>query len=861
MAQLSPMMSQYLAIKEKYKDCILFFRLGDFYEMFFEDALLVSKELELTLTGKSCGLEERAPMCGVPYHSAASYIQKLIDNGHKVAICEQTSDPANSKGLVDREVIRVVTKGTVVDPTMLDETQNLYIASVFLSGKTAGIAYCDVSTGEFFAYSIKPYDNTLLDEINRILPSEVIFSDNKVQEFIQIDTSISLEPSASFTLQTARDLLLKHFKLQNLDDLHLEGEASIRAAGALFQYLIDTQKIELSHITQIKQYYRDNIMFLDNATRDHLELSKSLKYQTKKGSLLYILDKTCTAMGARQLKSWVDQPLSDKKSIDERLDIIEILSDNFLICDTLRESLKNIYDLERILSKISYKSVHPRDCLSILRSLKEIPGIQKCIINAGYEKLLALNDGLDPMQALCELLEASIDEDAPITITDGGFIKKGFNKELDELRDISSTGKQWLIDLEEKERNETGIKNLRISYNKVFGYYFEVTKSNLNLVPLRFIRKQTLTGSERYTTDALQQIEGKLLNSTQNANKIELALFEQIRLAIETVIPRIQRIASALKSIDAYCSLASVAMDNQFIKPKINTEGIFEIRDGRHAVVEAMLRSSEFVANDTYMDSTENRTLIITGPNMSGKSTYMRQNALIAVMAHIGSFVPASYANICVFDRIFTRIGASDSLSEGQSTFMVEMSQTANILKNATKDSLVILDEIGRGTSTFDGLSIAWAVVEYITKKIGAKTLFATHYHELSDLEGNMEGVKNYCISVKEFGNEIIFLHKIVRGGADKSYGIHVAQLAGVPLEVIKLSQKNLFRLEAAEINNGLISQNIMGKKKVEPAQKDLFHIKQDELIEEIKNIDVMSLNPMQALSELFRISEKAKSI
>lgn len=861
MAQLSPMMTQYLSMKEKYKDCILFFRLGDFYEMFFEDALLVSKELELTLTGKNCGLEERAPMCGVPFHSAATYIQRLVDNGHKVAICEQVSDPATSKGIVDRDVIRVITKGTIVDSVMLDESKNSFIASVFLGGKTAGISYCDVSTGEYYAYSVNPFEKSLRDELIRIQPSEIVFSDERVAEHISTDTSQTLVNSSDFSLSAAKDTLLKHFKLQTLDDLHIDSEQAIKAASALLRYIYDTQKIELTHITQLKQYYKNENMFLDTITRDNLELSKSLRHNTKRGSLLAILDKTCTAMGARQLKSWVDQPLARKESIEARLGIVEVFADNFIVCDMLRESLNNVYDLERILSKISYKSVNPRDCLAILRSLREVPGILKIIRNAGFPQLEILCDGLDPMDALCELIEVSIDPDAPIAISDGGYIKQGFNADLDALREASTNGKEWLLNLEEKERTETGIKNLRIAYNKVFGYYIEVTKSNLGAVPLRYIRKQTLTGSERYTTEELQSIEGKLLNATQNANKLEMALFEQIRIAIETVIPRIQKVANALKSIDAYCALASVALDNQYVKPTINTDGIFEIKNGRHPIVESMLKSTEFIANDTYMDGSDHRTLIITGPNMSGKSTYMRQNALIAIMAHIGSFVPASAANICVLDRVFTRIGASDSLSEGQSTFMVEMSQTANILKNATRNSLVILDEIGRGTSTFDGLSIAWAVVEYITKKIFAKTLFATHYHELSDLEGNLEGVKNYCISVKEYGNEIIFLHKIIRGGADKSYGIHVAQLAGVPLEVIKLSQKNLFRLEAADINNKLISENIMGNRKKEPVQKDLFHLKQDELIDEIKKIDVMSLNPMQALTELFRISEKAKNI
>lgn len=861
MAQLSPMMTQYLSLKEKYKDCILFFRLGDFYEMFFEDALLVSKELELTLTGRNCGLEERAPMCGVPFHSASTYIQRLIDNGHKIAICEQVSDPATSKGLVDREVIRIISQGTVVDMAMLDESQNNFIASVYTQGKNAGISYCDISTGEFFAYSVKNYEQILKDEILRISPKEIIFSNQDIEAQLQSMAACTLLDSNEFSLTNVKPILLKQFALVSLNDLHLDSEFAIKAAGALLNYLGDTQKIQLSHITSLKQYIKTETMFLDDVTRINLELTKSMRNGVKRGSLLWILDKTCTAMGARHLKSWVDQPLTVKEKIEYRLDIVEAFTKNFLLCDMLRESLKNVYDLERILSKIAYKSISPRDCLAILRSLKEIPNIKNVLLNSNINAFQNLSAQLDPLENLCELLEKAIDPEAPITTAEGGFINKGFHNQLDELKEASLHGKQWLLELEEKEKQETGIKNLKISYNRIFGYYIEITKSNIPLVPLRYVRKQTLTGSERYTTEELQKIENKIVNAMQLSLKLEFEIFEQIRLSIEALIHRIQGIANILKELDVFCSLASVALDNQYVRPDLNEEGKLEIQEGRHPIVEVMQKDVDFISNDIFMNNSTDRTLIITGPNMSGKSTYMRQTAMIAIMAHIGSFVPAKSANISILDRVFTRIGASDSLSDGQSTFMVEMSQTANILKNATDKSLLILDEIGRGTSTFDGLSIAWAVVEYISKKLGAKTLFATHYHELSDLEGNLDGVKNYCISVKEFGNDIIFLRKIIRGGADKSYGIHVAQLAGVPLDVIKLANKILFRLESADINNGMISQNIMGKVKKEATQLDLFHTEHDKLVEEMKLIDVMSLTPMQAMTELLRLTEKAKQI
>lgn len=861
MANLSPMMEQYMSIKEKYKDCILFFRLGDFYEMFFEDALLVSKELELTLTGKNCGLEERAPMCGVPYHSASQYIQKLIDNGYKVAICEQLTDPSESKGLVERDVIRVITKGTVVDQSMLDEDSNSYIASIFIRNYIAGIAYADISTGEFFAYEIKQYNQYLKDEISKINPNEIIYNNDLVLEYTDRTISATKLNSAHFNYSNAKITLKNHFNINNISDSHIESQAAIIASGALLSYLNDTQKIDLSHIKSIKRYIRSNSLYMDDDTRYNLELTKSLKYSTKKGSLLWVLDKTQTAMGSRQLRSWVEQPLAVKEMIEERLDIVSCLKNNFILCDSLRQELKNIYDLERIISKIVYKTINPKDCLAISRSLRSIPEIINLIKSENNTAFFDLIANLDPMEKLADYIDMAIDEDCSSVLLDGGYIKSGFNKELDELRNATQNGKEWLLELENKEKELTGIKNLKISYNRVFGYYIEVSKSNIPLVPLRYTRKQTLTNSERYITKELHEIENKIINASQNAIKLEAILFENLRLYLESLIYRMQVSSSILKKIDAYCSLASVAIDNDYIRPEINNDGIIDIKDGRHPIIEYTCKENEFIPNDILLDTNNNRMLIITGPNMSGKSTYMRQAAIISIMAHIGSFVPASFANISILDSVFTRIGAYDSLAEGQSTFMVEMSQTAKIIKQATNKSLIILDEIGRGTSTFDGLSIAWAVVEYITKKIGAKTLFATHYHELATLEDNFDGVKNYCVDVKEHGNDVIFLHKIRRGGADKSYGIHVAKLAGIPFDIIKRAQSILYKIDASDINKDIIAKNIIGKSNQAPLQIDMFHTKHNDLIDYITSIDVLALTPMQAMEELFKITERAKKI
>ena len=803
----TPMMRQYLELKEKYQDCILFFRLGDFYEMFFDDAKLASKELELTLTGKDCGLSERAPMCGVPYHAASAYISRLIEKGYKVAVCEQLTDPALSKGLVERDVIRIVTPGTVADPSQLDEKSACYVLCVAFVGKAAALAYADVSTGELIAHLLPDAQRTLRDELMRIRPREIVTNDMaKLTPHLGETVSCTVLPDSDFQKKNAQRALLEHFGVPSLTSLGLdERDRRYLAAGALLIYLNDTQKNALPHLTQLTIYQGERTMFLDRMTRRNLELVESLRAGERRGSLLWLLDRTHTAMGARLLRSWVENPMIDRSAIQTRLDAVEALKDDYMTAEEMGQALENVADL----------------------------------------------------------LERAIDPDAPILISDGGVIRAGYSAELDEYRDAAANGKQWILNLEAAERQETGIKNLRIQYNRVFGYYIEVTKSNLDLVPLRYSRKQTLAGAERYVTPELQEIEHKILNAQQMALTLEGALFASVREAIAAEIGAVQQNAMVLKTADALLSLAQVARENDYVKPAINEDGVLTIVEGRHPIVERTVTDAPFVPNDVTMDTGDNRMLIITGPNMAGKSTYMRQVALITLMAHIGSFVPAREANISLCDRIFTRIGASDDLAGGQSTFMVEMSETAAILRAATSRSLVILDEIGRGTSTFDGLAIAWAVVEYLLdpKRIGAKTLFATHYHELSELEGRFPGVKNYCISVMEHGEDVIFLRKIMPGGADKSYGVHVARLAGVPAPVVARAHEIQARLEVSDINQETISSNILEKRKKENRQTDLFHLAQDELIDELKNLDVLSVTPMDALNILFRLREKARRL
>ena len=861
----TPMMQQYLELKAKHRDCILFFRLGDFYEMFFEDAKLASKELELTLTGKDCGLEERAPMCGVPYHAANAYIARLIDKGYKVAVCEQLTDPALSKGLVERDVIRIVTPGTVADPSQLDEKKACYVLCVAFTGKAAALAYADVSTGELIAHLLPDAARTLRDELMRIRPREIVTNAmDKLTPNLSEDISCSVLPESDFQKKNVQKALLEHFRVPSLMALGLdERDKRYIAAGALLIYLNDTQKNALSHLTQLTVYQGEHTMFLDRMTRRNLELVESLRAGDRRGSLLWLLDRTHTAMGARLLRSWVENPMTDEGAIQTRLDAVEALKDGYMAAEEIGQALEDVADMERLLGKISYNSLTARDCLALLRSLKAIAPVKELMGRFEATSIQALAHTLTPVEDLCDLLERAIDPDAPFLLSEGGVIREGYSRELDEYRDAAANGKQWILDLEAAERQETGIKNLRIQFNRVFGYYIEVTKSNLDLVPLRYSRKQTLANAERYVTAELQEIEHKILNAQQQALALESVLFASVREAIAAQIGAVQQNALVLKTADALLSLAQVARENDYVKPQINDSGALRIVEGRHPIVERTVTDTPFVPNDVTMDIDENRMLIITGPNMAGKSTYMRQVALITLMAHIGSFVPAREADISLCDRIFTRIGASDDLAGGQSTFMVEMSETAAILRSATSRSLVVLDEIGRGTSTFDGLAIAWAVVEYLLdkKRIGAKTLFATHYHELSELEGRFEGVKNYCISVMEHGEDVIFLRKIMPGGADKSYGVHVARLAGVPAPVVARAHEIQARLEVSDINQETISSNILEKRKKENRQTDLFHLAQDELVEELQNLDVLSITPMDALNILFRLREKARRL
>ncbi|MED9821979.1 MAG: DNA mismatch repair protein MutS [Christensenellales bacterium] len=863
MAKMTPMMRQYLDMKDRYPGMILFFRLGDFYEMFFEDAKLVSRELELTLTGKSCGMEERAPMCGVPFHSAETYINRLIEKGYKVAICEQMEDPATTKGLVKRDVIRVVTPGTVIEQSMLEDRRNNYLLAVCMDGNRAGLAFVDVSTGEFSTYEIEKASIRLQDELARITPREIIVNAELPQDATSLPYSV--ENSIHFQYGKAKAALLEHFKVQSLDALGLEGlKLGVRAAGALMKYLQETQKNALEHIVTITQYFDKRFMMLDHTARHNLELTETMRSRQKQGTLLGVLDYTCTAMGGRMLRSFIEQPLAVKADIDRRLDAVEALQKADMTADLLREELTQVYDVERLLSRISYRNINAKDCLALRDSLSHVPAIYAAVRELDPKGLLGeLLSQLTPLDDVVDLLTRAINPDAPMLMSEGHFIRDGYHAELDKLREASAHGKQWIADLEAKERELTKIKNLKIQYNKVFGYYIEVTKSNYDQVPFRYTRKQTLANCERYMTPELHEIEETVLGAQEKALRLEQGLFMEIRDFLSEQIPRIQKTAVGLKTLDALLSLAIAAVRNHYVRPQITEDGVIDIENGRHPVVEAELHGDNlFVPNSTLMDENDNRMLIVTGPNMAGKSTYMRQVALVTLMAHMGSFVPADSARIGVVDRIFTRVGASDDLASGQSTFMVEMNEMAHILRSATAHSLIILDEIGRGTSTFDGLSIAWAVVEYLVdqQKIGAKTLFATHYHELSELEGRLPGVVNYRISVKEHGEDIIFLRKIERGGADKSFGIHVAHLAGLPRPVIMRAHEILARLETNDVNQTSIGQNILGDElDKKPKQVNLFEAPAMDLVEEIRSMDVMSMTPIEALNTLFTLREKAR--
>ena len=878
---LTPMMQQYMETKKQYADCILFYRLGDFYEMFFEDALTASKELEITLTGKSCGLEERAPMCGVPFHAVDSYLTKLVSKGYKVAICEQVEDPKLAKGLVKREVIRIVTPGTNLNMQSLEETKNNYLMSVAYTPTKIGISVADVTTGDYYLTEVEDLKK-LNDELMKYAPSEIICNEAFLVSGYdladlrgRLHIPVNALDAHFYDDDTCRRVLIRHFKVNTLIGLGIEDfPVGMVAAGALLQYLYDTQKTELAHFTHIYPYLTNKYMLLDSSTRRNLELTETLREKSKRGSLLWVLDKTKTAMGGRMLRSMIEQPLVDKAEMEKRLDAIEELNKNSVSRDELREYLNPIYDLERLLSKVTYKTANPRDLIAFRNSLEMLPAIKAVLTEFSCEELTGINESSDSLQDIYQLIDAAIAEEPPITIREGGMIKDGFDEDIDMLRSAKRDGKTWLAELEEQDRERTGIKNLKIKYNKVFGYYFEVTNSYQDLVPEDYIRKQTLANAERYTTPKLKELEDTILNAEDKLTTLEYDLFCKIRDAIAAELERIQRTAKAVAKLDVYTSLALVSERNHYVRPKLNEKGVIDIKDGRHPVVEQMINNDMFIANDTFLDNGSHCISIITGPNMAGKSTYMRQSALIVLMAQIGCFVPARSANIGIVDRIFTRVGASDDLASGQSTFMVEMNEVANILRNATSKSLLILDEIGRGTSTFDGLSIAWAVIEHISnrKLLGAKTLFATHYHELTELEGKMNNVNNYCIAVKECGDDIVFLRKIVKGGADRSYGIQVAKLAGVPDIVIGRAKEIAEQLSDNDITEKIqsISVDIKadGKAKkvqkldeVDLAQMSLFDtVKDEDILKELMEVEVNTMSPLDALNTLYRLQNKLKN-
>ena len=860
---LSPMMQQYLNIKEQYPDTILFFRLGDFYEMFFEDAKTVSAELGLTLTGRDCGLSERAPMCGVPYHAVDVYLKKLIDRGYRVAICEQMTDPALSKGLVEREVIRIVSAGTVIESNMLQENASNYIMSVCISGKQAGCAICDISTGEFSLFQVKNYTETLNDELALIAPSEILVNNREAflsaaGEYAQRTTGLSEQ---SFVSQTAAKTLEAHFSASLKAMGFGEDRLGIRAAGALLQYLAETQRNALDHITTLTHYYDRRYMAVDRVALRNLELLETVRDKNRRGSLLGMLDKTRTAMGSRLLRSWIERPLREREGIIARQDAIEDILTHPIAAEALREELDGIYDIERLLSRIAFDTVHARDCLALLSTLDSIPRIQE---EGDVFTSSLLRDLLGQMNALPDMrseLRHAIDPDAPLSVREGGIIAKGYSDELDELRDVAVNGKQYLSELEQKERQETGIKNLKIGYNRVFGYYIEVTKASYDLVPYRYNRKQTLANCERYITEELKALENRITGAEQSAIRLEYTIFCDIRERLKHSLPELQRTARALKELDVLLSLAQVSDENDYVRPEINDEGRYTITDGRHPVVEEALGRENFVPNDTQLDE-EHRLMIITGPNMAGKSTYMRQVALIVLLAHMGCFVPAKSADIGLTDRIFTRIGASDDLYGGQSTFMVEMHEMATILRFATKNSLLLLDEVGRGTSTFDGLAIAWAAVEYIAgEKCGARTLFATHYHELSELEGSLPGVVNYRITAREQGEDVIFLRKIVPGGADRSFGVAVARLAGLPGSIIARARQIMARLEANSTGSGSIGKSILKAPETRDLQLGVLDSAPMQLAMDIASLDVVSMTPIDALNKLFELNERAKQL
>lgn len=878
---MTPMMQQYMETKSQYPDCILFYRLGDFYEMFFDDALTASKELEITLTGKNCGMEERAPMCGVPYHAVDGYLTKLVSKGYKVAICEQVEDPKQAKGIVKREVVRIVTPGTILDAAAIDESKNNYIMCIVYIADRYGLSVADVTTGDYFVTEL-PDGQKLKDEIFKFMPSEIICNESFYMSGMDLEdmknrlgiTIYSLE-SWYFDDEICKSKLMEHFKVSSLQGLGLSDyDCGVISAGALLQYLLETQKNDLSHMTHITPYTTGKYMMLDSSTRRNLELCETLREKQKRGSLLWVLDKTKTAMGARTLRKYIEQPLIERTEIERRLDAVTELKEEAISREEIREYLSPVYDLERLITRITYGSANPRDLTAFSTSLEMLPAIHYILEDMKSDLLCEICKEMDMLEDLCSLVKSAIAQEPPIAMKEGNIIRDGYSEEVDTLRRAKSDGKTWLAKLEEQEREKTGIKNLKIKYNKVFGYYLEVTNSYKELVPEYYTRKQTLANSERYITPELKELEDTILGAEDKLYALEYELYCTVRDTIAGEVIRIQKTAKAVAALDVFTSLALVAERNNYIRPTINVQGKIDIKDGRHPVVEQMIPNGSFICNDTVLDDKKQRISIITGPNMAGKSTYMRQVALIVLMAQLGSYVPASKANIGLVDRIFTRVGASDDLASGQSTFMVEMTEVANILRNATSKSLLVLDEIGRGTSTFDGLSIAWAVVEYISdaKLLGAKTLFATHYHELTELEGKINNVNNYCIAVKEKGDDIVFLRKIVKGGADKSYGIQVAKLAGVPDIVINRAKEIVEELADEDITSRvseIASREAEAKKKtkskkydeVDIAQFSLFDtVKDDDVLEELKAIDVGNLTPIDALNTIYRLQNKLKN-
>ena len=879
MAALTPMMQQYMAIKEQYKDCILFYRLGDFYEMFYDDALTASRELEITLTGKNCGQEERAPMCGVPYHAVDVYLNKLVAKGYKVAICEQAEDPKQAKGIVKREVIRIVTPGTNLSQQALDEGHNNYLMCLVYDNNQFGLAITDISTGDFYTTEVATLKE-LYDEIHRFSPSEIICNDSFYMSGASLDDfkdrlHVSVSTLDTWYMDEAVSVqkIKEHFKVASLDGLGLtDFPSGTLAVGALLLYLYETQKNTLDNLTKITPYRSGGYMIIDSATNRNLELIETLREKQKKGSLLWVLDKTKTAMGARLMRNWIEQPLIEKKKITARQDAVEELYNDMITREEIREYLNAVYDLERLVTRISYRTANPRDLIAFKTSLGMIPPVKQLLSQAKSAELKEIDERMDCLEDIYDLIEKSIQDEPPIMIREGGMIKEGYNEDVDKFRLSRTEGKTWLAELEAREKEKTGIKNLRVRYNKVFGYYLEVTNSYKELVPEDWTRKQTLANAERYITPELKELEDMILGAEDKLAALEYDLYCEVRDSIGEQVVRIQETAKAIAHLDVLASLACVAQSNDYVRPSINTKGVIDIQGGRHPVVEKMNNNQMFIDNDTYLDNKNHRISIITGPNMAGKSTYMRQSALIVLMAQIGSFVPAKSANIGIVDRIFTRVGASDDLASGQSTFMVEMTEVANILRNATSRSLLILDEIGRGTSTFDGLSIAWAVVEHISnpKLLGAKTLFATHYHELTELEGKLDSVNNYCIAVREQGDDIIFLRKIIRGGADKSYGIQVARLAGVPDSVIDRAKEIASWLEETDVTDkakNLQVRTSAKKKEVVreavPAEKQmsLFDIYPADhpVLKELAELDVSNMTPIQALNTLYELQKRLK--